>query len=1363
LFALSLNATVASASPSLGGVSCDSVEAKGVEATEKSLRGVTRTGQPLPTRSGFDYLTAFVWVRNAPASSCPNLLNEAFVCIHTAGNIGDSDGDGSYSLTSFAPCGDPSIPDADNANHIVADFEAYTFGIDRDCNGQPDLIFRVTSDQLSVLLDLFGGFSGEVIGGRGDNWQGEVITATPYANCPPPPGEVNGRVIIRIPNFNKYFQNLSSGVEASPALFNWNVNGGNSIDAPPEDSVRGSLNLAAPAFELTKTPNLSLCPTNTGTFTIRVENTGNTTLSNIQVSDILPAGVSFCDTPPTFSTFNLQPCESKSFDVCVRNDVCNGTVQNTASAQGEFRATCLGQENPQQVGPVTTTADIVCLVVPCVDNVTAQCSPETSCPGLPIRITGSARNCSSAPETIILTVEGTPHTCPDVPAGGLCEFSVDRTMPECTPGSPVTFHVSAIARNSQCPGDTPPGTAQCEITCSAPDIDVEKTAEPTVSSGGTIHYVITVTNRSTVSTLENVVVTDDVCNNVAYADQASPAPTSEPNVGDIDGTIVWNIASIAPNTNVVLRFQGTALGNAQACSEEVTCRNTVTAVGFCGDARDEDTDSFDTRILPPCVDDVRALCSPENACAGVPVRVTGSARNCSVAPETIILTVDGTPHTCEDVSPGERCEFTVDRTMPECSPGSPVTFVVSAIARRGGCDTPPGTAQCEINCSAPDIDVEKTAEPTVSTGGTIHYVITVTNRSSVSTLEDVVVTDDLCNNVAYADQASPTPTSEPNVGDIDGTIVWNIASIAPNSNVQLRFQATAVADAQACSEEVTCTNRVTAVGFCGDSRDEDTDTFDTRILPACVDDVRAVCSPEAACPGQPIRITGSARNCSTAPETIVLTVDGNPHTCTDVDPGERCEFSVDRTMPACTPGSPVTFTVSAIARRGGCDTPPVTAQCEIDCSAPDIDVEKTAESTVDIGGTIHYVITVTNKSTTSALERVVVTDELCSNAKYVGASPSPTSEPPVGQIGGSIVWEIASIGPRQDVVLRCQATAVNDAQPCTQDVTCTNEVTAVGFCGDARDEATATAPTVIPCPPQEVSLCRLTGGGCLNETRGNKGHKDHTFGGNVSPLHSGGGPTGNEWEHVVREGNQITFNFHSHDAHIDSCDVLPPGPCSPHGEITRAFFSGTGVYSKGPGTREFEACFTAIVVDHNEGSCNRNARDEYGIHVVQKGPGCPTSGTEVFDLPLQPLKRTDCGNLQIHETPARIFSGLGSGTTTRPAVPRPTPTKASGPDEEPAQVDDLRFLNRAVPNPFSGTTTYTYRVPDGVSQPVEVSVYSVAGRLVSRLTSGTQSPGIHTVRWEGRSDDGTKMSQGIYFIRARIGAQTYQGRLVLLR
>lgn len=96
----------------------------------------------------------------------------------------------------------------------------------------------------------------------------------------------------------------------------------------------------------------------------------------------------------------------------------------------------------------------------------------------------------------------------------------------------------------------------------------------------------------------------------------------------------------------------------------------------------------------------------------------------------------------------------------------------------------------------------------------------------------------------------------------------------------------------------------------------------------------------------------------------------------------------------------------------------------------------------------------------------------------------------------------------------------------------------------------------------------------------------------VSP---GGGPTGNEWQHVYRDGRNILYNFHSHDAHVVECSVVSPGPCSPQAENTRADLDGTGAYSEGSGGRVVDAKFEAYIMDHREGACHRGARDEYSI------------------------------------------------------------------------------------------------------------------------------------------------------------------------
>jgi hypothetical protein len=298
----------------------------------------------------------------------------------------------------------------------------------------------------------------------------------------------------------------------------------------------------------------------------------------------------------------------------------------------------------------------------------------------------------------------------------------------------------------------------------------------------------------------------------------------------------------------------------------------------------------------------------------------------------------------------------------------------------------------------------------------------------------------------------------------------------------------------------------------------------------------------------------------------------------------------------------------------------------------------------------------------------------------------------------------------------------------------------VAFCGDAeaRDEFEVTTP-INPC--LVAGICRLTGGGCLNEDGGNRGHKQSTFGGNSSPAHEGGGPTGNEWQHVYRDGRTILFNWHSHDAHVIQCTVVPPGPCHPQAENTRADFVGTGQYSLGAGSREEDGNMVAYIIDHREGSCNRGTRDEYSI-VVRTGLVIG-EGEIVF----QTEGEIDCGNLQIHETPPHLFDG-------RTVTPAPVGQIGS--------VDNgLALLNKAVPNPFTGSMSYAYEVVGG-DQPVDIGVYNVAGRLVKSLAKSTMPTGRHTATWNGTDEAGARVPGGVYFVRVRLGAETQQQRVIFL-
>ena len=88
-------------------------------------------------------------------------------------------------------------------------------------------------------------------------------------------------------------------------------------------------------------------------------------------------------------------------------------------------------------------------------------------------------------------------------------------------------------------------------------------------------------------------------------------------------------------------------------------------------------------------------------------------------------------------------------------------------------------------------------------------------------------------------------------------------------------------------------------------------------------------------------------------------------------------------------------------------------------------------------------------------------------------------------------------------------------------------------------------------------------------------------------------------------------------------------------------------------------------------------------------------------------------------------------------------------------------LHACRPNPFDESTVIRYTLGDRAN--VKVRVYDVAGRAVRTLVdSEAQTPGEHTVTWDGRNGVGTRVSPGIYFYRLEAGAFSATRRMALL-
>lgn len=101
---------------------------------------------------------------------------------------------------------------------------------------------------------------------------------------------------------------------------------------------------------------------------------------------------------------------------------------------------------------------------------------------------------------------------------------------------------------------------------------------------------------------------------------------------------------------------------------------------------------------------------------------------------------------------------------------------------------------------------------------------------------------------------------------------------------------------------------------------------------------------------------------------------------------------------------------------------------------------------------------------------------------------------------------------------------------------------------------------------------------------------------------------------------------------------------------------------------------------------------------------------------------------------------------------------------DPAAVEEGVAASLRVsgaPNPFHGSTEIRFSLAS--PGPVSLRIYDAAGRLVRTLAAGPTTAGAHGVAWDGRNDAGLDVAAGVYSYRLEAGAQTSNGRLVLVK
>ena len=102
-----------------------------------------------------------------------------------------------------------------------------------------------------------------------------------------------------------------------------------------------------------------------------------------------------------------------------------------------------------------------------------------------------------------------------------------------------------------------------------------------------------------------------------------------------------------------------------------------------------------------------------------------------------------------------------------------------------------------------------------------------------------------------------------------------------------------------------------------------------------------------------------------------------------------------------------------------------------------------------------------------------------------------------------------------------------------------------------------------------------------------------------------------------------------------------------------------------------------------------------------------------------------------------------------------------GPISAKAPMPTEFRLAQNYPNPFNPTTTIRFDLPEQAL--VKLQVYNILGQHVRSLMNRKMNPGYHAVLWDGKNDQGLRVSSGVYYYRISAGDFTAYKKMALLK
>jgi uncharacterized repeat protein (TIGR01451 family) len=792
------------------------------------------------------------------------------------------------------------------------------------------------------------------------------------------------------------------------------------------------------------TPNVG----DTVTFTVSLTNNGFSAATNVQVSDLLPAGLTFVSATPSRGTYNGTTGVWTVGTVGAKTTQTLLIKAQVVSAAPQTNTATVSHVDQFDPDPGNNTASATETPERADLSLTKSVSDPTPNVGDTITFTVGLADLGPDPATNVSVQDLLPAGLTFVSASpsqgtyngtsglwtvGTVDPSVAQTLVlTARVASPnAVTNTATIGHSDQFDPTAANNSASATETPPRADLAISKTvSDPTPNVGDTVTFTVTLTNLGS-DPATGVQVTDLLPAGLSLV-------LATPSQGAYDGTTgLWTVGDVGTTAPATLTLEAKVIGSTPATN--------VTTVSHADQFDPNTGNNSASATETPQQADLALIKSVSNPSPNVgdTVTFTVTLTNNGPDPASNVLILDPLPAGLTFVS-AVPSQGTYDQTIGTwavgtVTPNAPQTLTLTAVVASPAPQTNTATVnhsdQFDPNSSnnsasatespqRADLQVSKTvSNPTPNVGDTVTFTVTLTNVGP-ATATNVAVQDQLPAGLTFVSATPSQGTYSSATGD------WNVGTVSPTAPQTLLIQATVVSPSSQTN---------TATISHSDQFDPNTgnNSAGATETPQQADlQVSKTVSNPTPNVGDTITYTITLTDNGPDPATTVAVQDTLPAGVTYVSSSATAgayDFNTGVwTVGTVNAGTPETLTITAhvTSDNPGTNTASVSHSDQfdpntgnnsdsaaVDPQQAELAIAKTvSNSTPNVGDTVTFTVTLTDNGPASATG-VQVTDLLPAGLTFVSDSPSQgTYSPATG------LWTVGSLSNGSQATLVLQAT-----------------------------------------------------------------------------------------------------------------------------------------------------------------------------------------------------------------------------------------------------------------------------------------------------------------------------------------------------